>query len=203
MISFLSFFSNSSDFRVSIMPPTHGNPPPAPPFHPKPAPPIVSINTPQARVVALAVSQGAWGPLPGPTSVAPGPIDEDIVQVALSAGHVPSLGGAEGGGETAVAVQKGATSGGDRDGGGGGEMDGGGVGKVEEGGVLWLSLPFVAALLTGASPDARQQAAMTVNIAFKVTNLWVWGGCVKNHFTFTTPLFIGSLNSLDCISYHE
>lgn len=33
---------------------------------------------------------------------------------------------------------------------------------------LWLSLPFLAALLPGASPSTRQQAAMSINIALKV-----------------------------------
>ena len=37
--------------------------------------------------------------------------------------------------------------------------------------MLWLSLPFVAALLPGASPATRKQAAMSVNIALKVRGL--------------------------------
>lgn len=54
------------------------------------------------------------------------------------------------------------------EGGGGG---GGGVGRARsiEGKMLWLSLPFVAALLPGASQDTRRQAAMSINIALKVS----------------------------------
>lgn len=57
---------------------------------------------------------------------------------------------------------------GDRSG-GKSDTDGGGrSGASKGGGALWLSLPYVAALLPGASPDTRRQAAMSINIVLKV-----------------------------------
>ena len=114
--------------------------------------------------MALAVSQGLWGALPGPFSTAPAPIHDDVMEVALSGGQVPvapsAVPQAEGA-ATADTVRDDDSGNGDGGGGGGG----GGDGKRES---LWLSLPFVAALLPGASPATRQQAAMSINIALKV-----------------------------------
>lgn len=117
----------------------------------------------QARVVALAVSQGVWGAIPGPFSTTPAPIHEDVVEVVLSGGQVSTgaataAAAAEEGKEAAAADRSGSG-----DGGGGGGSGGGGQRAS-----LWLSLPFVAALLPGASPATRQQAAMSINIALKV-----------------------------------
>ena len=123
----------------------------------------------QARTVALAVSQGLWGPLPGPLSTTSAPIHEDVLQVALSGGKVQPRGrlsGDGGGGSSASGTGGDGSS--DDTGGGGGRRGGRGGG---EGTVLWLSLPFVAALLPGASPATRKQAAMSVNIALKVRGL--------------------------------
>lgn len=40
--------------------------------------------------------------------------------------------------------------------------------QLDEAPPLWLALPFAAALLPGASPSLRQQAAMSMNIPLKV-----------------------------------
>ncbi|CBN78887.1 conserved unknown protein [Ectocarpus siliculosus] len=117
-----------------------------------------------ARTVALAVSQGAWGTIPGPLSPAPAPIGEDVVEVALSGGQV-SAATEETGGKT-VAEGGGGGGGGHNSDAGDAESgsSSGGGGKRAS---LWLSLPFLAALLPGASPSTRQQAAMSINIALK------------------------------------
>ncbi|CAM9595051.1 unnamed protein product, partial [Ectocarpus sp. 13 AM-2016] len=121
-----------------------------------------------ARTVALAVSQGAWGTIPGPLSPSPALIGEDVVEVALSGGQVSAA--------TEETVGKTVTEGGGGGSGGGGgdnndagdaesgSSSGGGGGKRAS---LWLSLPFLAALLPGAAPSTRQQAAMSINIALK------------------------------------
>lgn len=128
----------------------------------------------QARTVALAVSHGLWSaPVGASSSAAPAAILEDVVQVALSGGSVHARrGGAAATAATAAAAESCAAGGSGDKGGEGGPGDGGGGDggrRASMGGsVLWLSLPFVAALLPRASPDARQQAAMSVNIALKV-----------------------------------
>lgn len=115
---------------------------------------------PQARIVALSVSQGFWGALPGSSFSALAPIHEDVVQVALSGGVVqPGTDKEEGRTRDDIGDRSGGKSDTDR---------GVGVGAAKGGGVLWLSLPFVAALLPGASPDTRKQAAMSINIVLKV-----------------------------------
>lgn len=120
--------------------------------------------------MALAVSQGLWGALPGAFSTAQAPIHDDVMEVALSGGQVPATASASASGVPAEGaarrtVSDNAGDGDDGNGGGGGGGDGGGDGKRAS---LWLSLPFVAALLPGASPATRQQAAMSINIALKV-----------------------------------
>ncbi|CAM9336477.1 unnamed protein product, partial [Ectocarpus fasciculatus] len=129
-----------------------------------------------ARTVALAVSQGTWGTIPGPLSaVAPAPIGEDVVEVALSGGQVsaglvvtaPAVATEETVGKTAA---EGGGGGNDNDAGdaeSGSSSGGGGGGGGGKKASLWLSLPFLAALLPGASPSTRQQAAMSINIALK------------------------------------
>ncbi|CAB1115756.1 unnamed protein product [Ectocarpus sp. CCAP 1310/34] len=120
-----------------------------------------------ARTVALAVSQEAWGTIPGLLSPSPAPIGEDVVEVALSGGQVSAA--------TEETVGKRAAKGGGGGGGGGGHNSDAGdaeSGSSSSGGggkraSLWLSLPFLAALLPGASPSTRQQAAMSINIALK------------------------------------
>lgn len=140
------------------------------------------------------MSQGLWGALPGPSSTFHAPIHEDVLQVVLSAGSVTkaldvggdssgsssSSNGGDGSGEGAnksvggVSTGRGSGDAGVDDGAsgdrGGVKGDGGGEGpRASMGGsALWLSLPFVAALLPGASPDTRHQAAMSINIALKV-----------------------------------
>lgn len=110
--------------------------------------------------MALSVSQGFWGALPGSSFSALAPIHEDVVQVALSGGVVQTGTAKE---EETRRDDSGDRSGGKRD------MDReGGAGAAKGGGALWLSLPFVAALLPGASPDTRRQAAMSINIVLKV-----------------------------------
>lgn len=121
--------------------------------------------------MALAVSQGVWGAIPGPFSASQAPIHEDVLEVALSGGQVSATvtaaaaAAAPGeGAATTAADRTGSDDAGDADGGNGGGGGGGGGKKAS----LWLSLPFVAALLPGASPATRQQAAMSINIALKV-----------------------------------
>lgn len=135
--------------------------------------------------MALAVSQGTWGTIPGPLSaVAPAPIGEDVVEVALSGGQVsaglvvtaPAVATEETVGKTAAEGGGGSGGGNNNDAGDAesGSSSGSGGGKRAS---LWLSLPFLAALLPGASPSTRQQAAMSINIALKVCMccviLWV------------------------------
>ena len=135
----------------------------------------------QARIVALAVSQEHWGALPGASfSVVPAPIHEDVVQVALSGGVVQrgsGPGGAVAGG-CEDNEESDAECRGDEGSGGGGGDSGDGFRAAREGGVLWLSLPFVAALLPGASPDTRRQAAMSINIALKVREAYMCTMCI-------------------------
>lgn len=141
------------------------------------------------------MSQGLWGPIQGPSSTSPAPISEDILKVALLGGYVRSLSaggehreglaspvqvtleddgdqdaGGDGAGEDKVAHGEDSETGAKRAAGeekGAAGTEGAASGK-EKDGVLWLSLPFVAALLSGASADSRQQAAMSINIVLKV-----------------------------------
>ncbi|CAM9407460.1 unnamed protein product, partial [Discosporangium mesarthrocarpum] len=100
----------------------------------------------QAQAVALAVTRGVWGPLPSASQWAAPPVGESIVRVALRGGSVATGDGCN------------APGGEGRDGGGGGG---------EDRASLWLSVPFVAALLPGASPDTRQEAVTSLNIVLK------------------------------------
>lgn len=112
--------------------------------------------------MALAVAQGVWGTVPGPlTSVLEAPIHEDVLEVALSGGIAAAA-------AAAAATSADRTASDDAEDAGGGNGGGGRSCSGRKRASLWLSLPFVAALLPGASPATRRQAAMSINIALKV-----------------------------------